>query len=48
MYFPRDRQASNFGVVGETVPEGFMGQLVYPFRAKRQETATAAMAIETA
>ena len=30
-YMPKDRLPANFGVA-ETIPEGFMGQLMYPFR----------------
>ena len=32
LYFPKDKLASNFGVNGEPVPAGFLGQMLYPFR----------------
>lgn len=31
-YMPRDRQPDQFGVRGEVVPEGFWGQVLYPWR----------------
>jgi len=34
-YMPRGRQPEKFGVAGERVPEGIIGQLAYPFRVRR-------------
>ena len=48
MYFPRDRQAQNFGVIGEHVPDGFVGQLLYPFQSRKRSVSTQTVAIETA
>jgi hypothetical protein len=49
MYFPKGRQAQSFGVIGETVPEGFVGQMLYPFGSKRLSVqSTTAVVIETA
>jgi sterol desaturase/sphingolipid hydroxylase (fatty acid hydroxylase superfamily) len=31
-YLPKGRDATRFGVSGESVPEDFLGQLAYPFR----------------
>jgi sterol desaturase/sphingolipid hydroxylase (fatty acid hydroxylase superfamily) len=31
-YLPSDRRAEKFGLAGESVPEGFVAQLLYPFR----------------
>lgn len=33
-YMPRGRQPEVFGVAGEAVPEGIVGQMLYPFRRK--------------
>jgi sterol desaturase/sphingolipid hydroxylase (fatty acid hydroxylase superfamily) len=33
-YMPRGRQPEAFGIHGETIPPGIVGQLVYPFRAR--------------
>ena len=35
LYLPDDRQPSVFGVSGSTVPDTFLGQMIYPF--KRQD-----------
>ena len=49
MYFPKDRQAQHFGVIGETVPDGFIGQMTYPFRKHPRPAASPTpVAIETA
>ena len=32
-YMPEDRRAQVFGLKGQEVPEGFVGQLLYPFRS---------------
>jgi hypothetical protein len=32
---PADRQPQRFGILNNDVPEGLLGQLAYPFRAKR-------------
>lgn len=34
-YMPADRQPQRFGILNNDVPEGLLGQLVYPFRARR-------------
>ncbi|MGH2633877.1 MAG: sterol desaturase family protein [Tepidiformaceae bacterium] len=34
LYFPKDRQPMEFGVLGEVVPNNLWKQLVYPFRKK--------------
>ena len=34
-YMPADRQPQRFGILNNDVPEGLLGQLAYPFRAKR-------------
>jgi len=34
-YMPVDRQPQRFGILNDDVPEGLLGQLAYPFRAKR-------------
>lgn len=42
-YFPKEKRATLFGVVGEAVPAGFVGQLLHPFRSPervRAERAT--------
>ena len=31
-YVPKERPTTTFGVAGEAVPEGFLGQLLYPLR----------------
>lgn len=36
LYLPKDRQPTQFGVLGEPVPGGMHRQLVYPFRRKRE------------
>ena len=33
-YMPRDRQPEKFGVAGEKLPDGIIGQLAYPFRSR--------------
>ena len=33
-YLPAGRQAEDFGVSGEAVPESFWGQMLFPFRAR--------------
>jgi sterol desaturase/sphingolipid hydroxylase (fatty acid hydroxylase superfamily) len=43
LYFPRERQPVNFGVVGERVPDGFLGQLTFPFRSSRHDAELAAI-----
>jgi sterol desaturase/sphingolipid hydroxylase (fatty acid hydroxylase superfamily) len=35
-YMPVDRQPQRFGIVNDDVPEGLIGQLVYPFRSRRR------------
>ena len=35
-YMPADRQPQRFGILNSDVPDGLLGQLAYPFRAKRQ------------
>ena len=35
LYFPKGEYASHFGVVGDAVPNGFLPQLVYPFRPQK-------------
>ncbi len=35
LYLPKGVQPSAFGVAGEAIPEGFFGQLKYPFRRRR-------------
>jgi sterol desaturase/sphingolipid hydroxylase (fatty acid hydroxylase superfamily) len=35
-YMPRDKVATHFGVVGEVIPAGLVGQLVYPFRSPKK------------
>jgi sterol desaturase/sphingolipid hydroxylase (fatty acid hydroxylase superfamily) len=37
-YMPRDRLPEKFGVEGDPVPEGFLGQLAYPFRRGKDAT----------
>jgi len=32
LYMPRDRQPERFGITGERVPNGLLGQLAYPFK----------------
>lgn len=32
LYMPRDRQPERFGITGEQVPSGLLGQLAYPFK----------------
>jgi sterol desaturase/sphingolipid hydroxylase (fatty acid hydroxylase superfamily) len=34
-YMPADRQPQRFGILNSDVPEGLLGQLAYPFRARR-------------
>ena len=34
LYFPKDRQPMEFGVLGEDIPNNLFKQLVYPFRKK--------------
>jgi sterol desaturase/sphingolipid hydroxylase (fatty acid hydroxylase superfamily) len=34
-YMPAGRQPQRFGIVNDDVPDGLLGQLTYPFRAKR-------------
>ncbi len=34
-YMPADRQPQRFGILNSDVPDGLLGQLAYPFRAKR-------------
>jgi sterol desaturase/sphingolipid hydroxylase (fatty acid hydroxylase superfamily) len=34
-YMPADRQPQRFGITNDDVPEGLLGQLVYPFRSRR-------------
>lgn len=34
-YMPAGRQPQRFGILNNDVPEGLLGQLAYPFRAKR-------------
>jgi len=34
-YMPAGRQPQQFGIVNDDVPDGLLGQLAYPFRAKR-------------
>jgi sterol desaturase/sphingolipid hydroxylase (fatty acid hydroxylase superfamily) len=34
-YMPKGRQPEAFGITGEAVPEGLVGQLLYPFRRAR-------------
>ena len=34
-YMPADRQPQRFGIVNDDVPEGLIGQLLYPFRSRR-------------
>ena len=36
LYLPHGVQPQHFGVVGESVPDSFFGQLKYPFRRRRQ------------
>jgi sterol desaturase/sphingolipid hydroxylase (fatty acid hydroxylase superfamily) len=35
-YLPPDRQPQRFGIVGDDVPDGLVGQLLYPFRSARK------------
>lgn len=37
-YMPRDRLPQRFGLKGETVPEGLLAQLAYPFRRSAAKT----------
>lgn len=39
-YMPRDRRPQRYGV-GEAVPDGVVGQMLYPFRRRSPRTATA-------
>jgi len=41
-HVPTDRAPERFGIEGSPVPEGFLAQLVYPFRRARQGAAKAA------
>jgi sterol desaturase/sphingolipid hydroxylase (fatty acid hydroxylase superfamily) len=41
-YAPVDRQPAAFGVHDDSVPEGFLGQLVYPFQPRRPQTTAVA------
>ena len=34
LYLPRDREPQAFGLANETVPDGVLGQLAYPFRRR--------------
>jgi sterol desaturase/sphingolipid hydroxylase (fatty acid hydroxylase superfamily) len=34
LYLPRDREPQAFGLANETVPDGVIGQLAYPFRRR--------------
>lgn len=34
-YMPRDKQPEIFGIEGNPVPDDFVGQLIYPFKAKK-------------
>lgn len=34
LYFPKDRQPMEFGILGEVVPNNLFKQLIYPFRKK--------------
>lgn len=34
LYLPKGVQPAEFGVAGETIPEGFFGQMKYPFHAR--------------
>jgi len=46
-YFPKGIQPTEFGVAGETIPDGFFGQMKYPFKARRaaeEESGVAASA----
>lgn len=43
-YLPRGRQPVVFGVANETVPENLVGQMLYPFRWRRQPAPTGATA----
>jgi sterol desaturase/sphingolipid hydroxylase (fatty acid hydroxylase superfamily) len=36
-YLPKERPATAFGVSGEAVPDGFLGQFFYPFRRPRPD-----------
>jgi sterol desaturase/sphingolipid hydroxylase (fatty acid hydroxylase superfamily) len=40
LYMPRDRQPALFGILGDQVPDGMWGQLIYPFRRKRPAEVT--------
>lgn len=35
-YLPKDKQPSEFGVLDNDIPETLLGQLLYPFRRKKQ------------
>lgn len=39
LYLPEGRQPARFGVLGETIPEGLLQQLLYPFRRRRPAVA---------
>jgi sterol desaturase/sphingolipid hydroxylase (fatty acid hydroxylase superfamily) len=38
-YMPKDRQPEKFGLYGEKIPEGFWGQMMYPFKKKQRKVA---------
>ncbi|MGE3073690.1 MAG: sterol desaturase family protein [Dehalococcoidia bacterium] len=45
LYLPRGIQPTEFGVAGETIPDGFFGQMKYPFTSRNTESDDAAIAV---
>jgi sterol desaturase/sphingolipid hydroxylase (fatty acid hydroxylase superfamily) len=39
-YLPQGRLPTKFGIVGDSVPDHFWGQMMYPFRIKRTDQAS--------